>query len=105
MNRTKVRGVIGLARRAGKLLLGEETVLDAVRNGTVRYVLLASDAGPNTTKRVKDKTAFRGIPLSSVLPGAEIADAAGRRVLKVCGFSDKGFADLLAKALDEPEQS
>lgn len=105
MNKAKLLGALGLARRAGKLLLGEDQVLDALKKDAVAFVLLAGDAGPNTTKRTTDKTSFHRIPLLTALSGAEMATATGRKVLKVAGVTDRGFAGLIQKALDAPEQS
>ncbi|MFA5006948.1 MAG: ribosomal L7Ae/L30e/S12e/Gadd45 family protein [Candidatus Izemoplasmatales bacterium] len=104
MNKAKILGALGLARRAGKLLLGEDQVLDALKKGAVDFVLLACDAGPNTTKRTTDKTSFHRVPLATVLNGEEMAAATGRKILKVAGISDRGFAALIQGALDAPEQ-
>ncbi len=104
MNRAKLLGALGLARRAGKLLLGEDQVLDALKNEAVALVFLAGDAGPNTTKRMTDKTGSRHVTLVSALTGAELAAATGRKILKVAAITDRGFAVLIQKALDAPEQ-
>jgi ribosomal protein L7Ae-like RNA K-turn-binding protein len=104
MNKAKLLGALGLARRAGKLLLGEDTVLDALKKDAVVLVFLASDAGPNTAKRITDKSAFHAVTLSTALTGDEMASATGRKTLKVAGLSDRGFAGLAVKAINETEQ-
>ena len=43
--------LLGLARKAGKLELGEEPVGAACRARQARVVLLAADATPNTRRR------------------------------------------------------
>ncbi|HAQ56136.1 MAG TPA: hypothetical protein DCR44_01855 [Acholeplasmatales bacterium] len=104
MNRAKLLGALGLARRAGKLLLGEDQVLDALKKDAVVLVFLAGDAGPNTTKRMTDKTSSHHVALLTALSGAEMASATGRKVLKVAAVTDRGFAVLIQTALDAPEQ-
>ena len=43
--------LLGLARKAGKLELGEEPVGAACRAKHAKLMLLASDAAPNTRRR------------------------------------------------------
>jgi len=105
MNKAKLKGTLGLARRAGRLLVGEDMVLDGLKKDAVLIVFLASDAGPNTTKRVTDKTGSHGVALSTVLTGEDLAGATGMKTLKVAGLSDRGFHTLILKALNETEQS
>ena len=47
---SRVLGVLGLARRAGALAIGTNSVLEAVRKGKAYLVLIASDASENTAK-------------------------------------------------------
>lgn len=42
----KLFSMLGLARRAHKLLIGRDSVVSAVRAGTVGMVLLTADASP-----------------------------------------------------------
>ncbi|MGZ7246578.1 ribosomal L7Ae/L30e/S12e/Gadd45 family protein, partial [Streptococcus pyogenes] len=40
----KVLNLLGLAQRAGRLISGEELVVDAIRKGQAKLVFLAEDA-------------------------------------------------------------
>lgn len=62
----RIQGVLGLAKRAGALAVGTNGVLDAVRSGKAKLVLLACDASENTVKQLTDKTAFRAVPLEKL---------------------------------------
>ena len=62
-NAKRAEGIIGLAKRAGALAVGTEQVIEAVRKGKARLVLVASDVSENTAKRLRDKTAYRNVPL------------------------------------------
>jgi len=59
----KLGGVIGLARKAGAISVGAESVVDTIRKKKACYVYLSSDASPNTIKKLNDKTAFYHIPI------------------------------------------
>ena len=48
----KLLGMLGLAARARKLLMGTELVTQGVRSGKARMVIVACDASENTKKRV-----------------------------------------------------
>ena len=50
----KTLQLLSLARKANKLITGEEFVTDAIRNKKVFLVFLASDAGVNTNKKIHD---------------------------------------------------
>ena len=45
-------GLIGLARRAGKLSVGEALTAEAVAAGRARAIFLAHDAGEATKRKV-----------------------------------------------------
>ena len=49
----KLLNLIGLAKKAGKLEVGEEPVGAAARSKHARLILIASDAAENTRRRAK----------------------------------------------------
>ena len=48
----KVLGLMGLAKKAGRVAMGEDAVKDAVRYGTAHLVIIAEDASDNTKKSI-----------------------------------------------------
>lgn len=50
--------LLGLARRAGKLTMGEGFVLSAIRDGSAKLVIVANDASDNTKNYLLIKVAF-----------------------------------------------
>ncbi|SDM86165.1 L7Ae/L30e/S12e/Gadd45 family ribosomal protein [Acetanaerobacterium elongatum] len=49
----KLLAMIGMSRRAGKLVLGFDVVADTVRSGKVQSVFYASDISPKTLKELR----------------------------------------------------
>src|SRR5699024_12489000 len=47
--------LVGLAYRAGKCSLGEETIVKDIKQRRAKLVLLANDIGPQTRKKITDK--------------------------------------------------
>ena len=90
--------LLGLARRAGKLTMGEGFVLGAIRDGSAHLVLVATDASANTIKQFTDKSSFYEVPILKVMTKMAIAEAIGvpRTAIAVV---DQGFAKKLIKLL------
>ena len=47
----KVLNFLGMCKRAGSLVTGEDGALGAVRSGEAKLVMLAADAAENTSKK------------------------------------------------------
>lgn len=87
----QLSNLIGLAKRAGKVISGEELVIKAIQNGKARLVILASDAASNLNKRITDKSTYYEIPVSQLFTEIELSHAIGQN-RKVIALVDDGFA-------------
>ncbi|WP_202077164.1 ribosomal L7Ae/L30e/S12e/Gadd45 family protein [Caldalkalibacillus salinus] len=92
--------LLGLAMRAGKLVSGEEPVLNAVRHGRVALICIAGDASSNTLKKTKDKATYYGVDNIIVSSRQELGNAIGKAERVVVGVTDVGFAKQLMKLYD-----
>jgi ribosomal protein L7Ae-like RNA K-turn-binding protein len=88
---------LGLAMRAGKVVTGDTAVLDAIRTGEARLVILASDAAANARKKYTDKCSHYQIAIMECGTRQEIGAAIGKEERVVVAVTDPGFAGLLAK--------
>ena len=98
----KAIGLLGLARRAGKLQTGEETVSSMLAEKHARLTVLASDAGEAVARKVRGLAAgsrqrVLTIPYDKLTLGA----ALGRPVVSVAAFADVSLALAFVKALPE----
>lgn len=89
----KIVNILKIANKARGIIVGEDLVLRGIRNKSVRVIILANDAGPNTTKRVTDKSSFYGIPLLTCLNSEDLEEALGKTGRKVIGVVNSGFAN------------
>ena len=95
-------GLLGLARKAGKLELGEEPVGAACRGRRARLVLLAADAAENTADKAARLSQTADAPCVRAPAGKEELGAAlGRRSCAVLALTDEGFAKALLEKLGE----
>lgn len=94
-------GFIGLARKAGKLAVGADLTVEAVRAGRARLVLLAADAAENTRKRVCDKCAhYKAACVETAYTRETLGRAVGAGSLSCAAFLDAGFAEAYRQAAE-----
>jgi len=95
-----VLSLMGLAKKAGKLELGEEPVGAACRGGKARVVLLASDAAANTVRRAAHFGQAGHVPFLTIpFTKEEIGRMAGRSTCAMTAVTDVGFAAALLSKL------
>ncbi len=77
---SKFTDILGLCRRAGKLITGFDAVIDSVKNGKVSAVIIAADLSPKTEKEIRFALNGKKIPLYKTNDTLdEINFALGRR--------------------------
>jgi ribosomal protein L7Ae-like RNA K-turn-binding protein len=102
MDKAPLLGLIGLARKAGKIEVGEEPVSIAARTHKARLILLACDAAENTLRRGDSLGETGNCPaLVTDLTKAELGGAVGRTSCAVLAFTDTGLAAAAAKKLNQ----
>ena len=101
----KALNYMSLARRGGRIELGEEPCGGAARAGHARLIIVAADASPHTWRRAKsyaagtDQQCLR-VPFSK----DEMGEAIGRSSLAMAAFTDPALALAFVKALPDPEK-
>ena len=103
-NVDKTLGLLSIARKACKLQTGEDSVGAMLAEHRARLVLLAADAGPSITRRVRTQiegTRQRVITLA--YDKQTLGAALGRPSVAVAAFTDVSLALAFAKTLPEPD--
>ena len=101
----KALNYIALARKAGRIELGEEPVGSAARAQHARLIIVASDASDHTWRRAKSFVA--GTQQQCIKPAFtkdQLGQAVGRQELAIAAFTDPAMALAFVKALGEPEK-
>ena len=101
----KALNYMALARKAGRIELGEEPVGAAARAQHARLVVVASDASDHTWRRAKSFVAGTQqqclkVPFNKDQMGMAI----GRSSLAIAAFTDPAMALAFVKALGTPEK-
>ena len=99
----KLLNAFGLAKRAGKCVVGTEMCVENIRNKKAKLVIAASDLSANTVKRLVDSCSFHGVDL--IFANVDKAEL-GRRLGKNNGTSsaamlDEGFVNICRKIYNE----
>ena len=101
----KALNYLALARKAGRIELGEEPVGAAARAQKARLVVVAEDAADHTWRRAlsfvagSEQICLR-VPYNKDLLG----QAVGRTALALAAFTDPAMALAFVKALGQPEK-
>jgi len=97
--------MLGLAMRAGRVVIGTEQVLVALRKrGHIQLVLVSEGASDAAKERIRRKCEFYGVAMKLIdMETGEVGRLLGKTYAPVCvAVSDGGFAKEIAKAIDDP---
>ena len=96
----KALNFLGMCKKAGKLLTGEDGVSGAARNGEAALIMTASDTASNTTKKALNLSEWGGAPHVR-LPWDKdtLGELLDKRVCAILALTDRGMATALAEKL------
>lgn len=86
--------IIGLAKRANKLLIGENCLENISK---VKYLFIAYDASEKTKERYLKKCHYYNINFDLEFDSNCLSNAIGMHNIKIIGIIDNGFKELLIK--------
>ena len=102
----KALNYLALARKAGRIELGEEPVGAAARAQHARLIVVAEDAGDHTWRRAKSFVAGTDQQCLKVpFTKDDMGMVTGRSALAIAAFTDPAMALAFVKALGQPEQN
>ena len=101
----KALNYLSLARKAGRIELGEEPAGAVARAQKARLIVVASDASDHTWRRAKSFVAGTDQQcIKAPFTKDEMGIATGRSALALAAFTDPAMALAFVKALEQPEQ-
>ena len=105
MQKNKLLGLLGLCRRAGRVQMGHDPVLESLRTGKARLVLLAGDLSPHTSRGLVNAAEQEGVPLYTLKDCTidEMGAALGKRT-GAAAVEDSGFAKKLKTYCTDNEE-
>lgn len=95
---------LSLARKAGRIEVGEEPTAAAARASHARLLVLAADAPDHTLRRARNFVAGTGQQLVRLpFTKEEMGAALGRSVVAMAAITDPALALAFLQALEQPE--
>jgi ribosomal protein L7Ae-like RNA K-turn-binding protein len=92
----RLLSLLGLARRAGRLKVGHDAVLESIQEGASALVLLSEDLSPRTKRDVMYAAQQCGAETAEIARSKEmIGMALGVKPCGVLSVEDAGFAEKL----------
>lgn len=101
----KALNYLALARKAGRVELGEEPAGAAARAQKARLIIVANDATDHTWRRAQSFVAgTEQLCLKVPYSKDQLGQAIGRSALALAAFTDPALALAFVKALGQPER-
>ena len=101
----KALSYMALARKAGRIELGEEPAGAAAQARKASLIVVAGDASDHTWRRAKSFVAGTDQPCIRLeFTKDQLGQAIGRTSLALAAFTDPALALAFVKALEQPEQ-
>lgn len=100
----KALNYLALARKAGRVELGEEPAGNAARSQHARLMIVAQDAGDHTWRKAVSLVAgTEQLCIKVPFTKDQLGHAIGRTSLAIAAFTDPALALAFVKALDAPD--
>ena len=99
----KIYGLIGLARRAGKVSFGTESSIETIEKKKAKLVIVAEDSSDRTKKNFKELSQKLNVPFRIVGTIEDLIKSIGQVNKAVLVIKDENFAKEILKRIDGGE--
>ena len=100
----RILSLLGLARRAGKVVLGFMPTQAAVAKNKVEMIIMARDLSARTREKVERLSLRKNVPLFEVPDRLELSKALGCQNLAVIGITCKQMAEALKESFSSADR-
>lgn len=97
MRQSKIISMLGLSKKAGKVVSGEFMVEKTVRAGKAKLVVIAEDASANSRKNYTDMCTYYKVPLVIAETKENLGHAIGCELRASVALLDEGLAKSILK--------
>lgn len=95
----KIYGLIGLARKAGKISFGRESSQETVQKGKAKLVIVAKDSSQRTKESFEKLCQKYNVPIEIIGEIEELSKSIGQENKAVIVIKDNNFAKELIKRI------
>lgn len=91
--------LLGLAKKAGKLISGEKNCRQAIASGACALAVIANDVSENARKAILNSCKYYDVPLMEAGPMETLGHSIGTSFSAAVAVMDEGLAKLISAAL------
>lgn len=99
----RILSLLGLCRRAGKLVLGADPTVDSVTSGKAKAVIYTEDFSKNSIKPVLSASHKAGVRVLCIKRSKDELSLALGKLCGVVSVEDKGFAEKLIQLIENEQ--
>ena len=100
----KIRSMLSLAMKAGKIKTGAQACEISLSDGTASLVIICSDASDNTKEKFINKANYYKKPYVIYGTIDDVSASIGRDNRSVITVTEQGFGDTIKKLMIDDEQ-
>lgn len=100
----RILSLLGLCRRAGKLVIGADPTIESINKGKSEIVIFANDFSKNSIKPVLTAAHSGNIKAFSINRSKDELSFALGKLCGVLSVEDKGFADKLSQLIENENE-
>ncbi len=99
-DKTNFLRYIGLARKAGKVILGSDNIYEKMHTKNACAVFVSKNASDNTKKKLTNRALHTNTDLFIVdIDSEEMGKAVGKELTSCIGITDENFKTLITKTI------
>lgn len=91
---------LGIAKRSGNLICGTDMVVKNLPTGTIKIILLASDASSNTKDKIIKKAFYYQIQVCEIFDSFLLSKAVGKDHIMVMAITNDGLKNAFLKEVE-----
>ena len=100
----KALGMLGLAKRAGRVVTGEFACDKAIKNGQSRLIIIARDISENGRKAVCDACRYYGVEWIEYGTAGELGKITGADQRCVVSINDENFKNAILSKIERIDE-
>lgn len=97
----KLKSILGLARKANKLSLGYDPVLEVIEKKIAKLVIFSSDASSKTVDNIKRKAKSNNVYTVNIKYDMNFINSAVGKRCAVISVNDEGFSKKIKSLIEE----
>ncbi|MGN1298628.1 MAG: L7Ae/L30e/S12e/Gadd45 family ribosomal protein [Candidatus Scatovivens sp.] len=99
----KTLGLLGISAKAGKLVSGNDIVLENIKKRKIKLIIIAKDTSDRTKKNINDECHKNKIPIIEFGTIEENSKAIGKNNRAIIGITDIKLADAILNKISGGE--